>query len=342
MSELTVIVPLHNGARFIAATLDSLAAQTLPLAEVIVIDDGSSDEWRSIVEARPLAPRIITQRNAGVAAARNRGALAADTRFIAFLDQDDLWLSGRHERVARFLNANPSCQALVTTESSFYLDEDAAALAAASEGLHRHANHRVQREELPQLIAKLGDSHLRPGAPETVRILDTRELLQGTVTMTCSYVFERELFIAAGGCAGLARTMDDYLALLSISRFADLPLIDEPTVMYRIHPSSTTMSADWPHPLLTGLMAARFGGTLVPSGHGRDAAFVPPLSDFWRHWLMSLARSGHAGLLDALALTRMLGTSRAEQTELSYRAVRAATGSFLRERRPAWISRART
>jgi glycosyltransferase involved in cell wall biosynthesis len=85
---------VYNGERTIDATLASARGQTWPNIEIIVVDDGSTDNTRGIVEQHQLADsrvRLISQRNLGVAAARNRGISAASADFIAPLDADDLW-----------------------------------------------------------------------------------------------------------------------------------------------------------------------------------------------------------------------------------------------------------
>ena len=136
MSEISVVVPLYNGERFITEALDSLGRQSLAVAEVIVVDDGSTDDGAAVAESHSLQPLVLRQANVGVAVARNRGALRAKSRFVAFLDQDDLWMPQRHAWLDRFLAATPGCQALVTTERSFYL-ADSERLSAMGEMLHR-------------------------------------------------------------------------------------------------------------------------------------------------------------------------------------------------------------
>lgn len=88
---VSIIIPCHNAAPWLAATLESALAQTWPAIEIIVVDDGSTDESLSIAR-RFNQPRLklITQPNAGAAAARNRGLAEAHGEYIQFLDADDL------------------------------------------------------------------------------------------------------------------------------------------------------------------------------------------------------------------------------------------------------------
>lgn len=88
---VSVIIPAYNGASFIAETIHSVLGQTVG-CEIVVVDDGSGDCSASIVEAFGEPVRLVTQKNGGTAAARNRGLAAARGEWIAFLDQDDLWV----------------------------------------------------------------------------------------------------------------------------------------------------------------------------------------------------------------------------------------------------------
>jgi glycosyltransferase involved in cell wall biosynthesis len=91
--RVSVVIPLYNKARYVRRALDSIAAQTFTDFEVIVVDDGSTDESASVVESYDDARfRIVRQENAGPGAARNRGATEASGEMLAFLDADDEWL----------------------------------------------------------------------------------------------------------------------------------------------------------------------------------------------------------------------------------------------------------
>ncbi len=89
-STVSVIIPCYNGARFIRQTLESALAQTRPALEVIVIDDGSTDESAKIAESFGPPVRVLKQENQGESVARNWGIREAKGEYIQFLDADDL------------------------------------------------------------------------------------------------------------------------------------------------------------------------------------------------------------------------------------------------------------
>lgn len=88
---VSVVIPAYNAEVFIKQALDSVLAQSHPLMEIIVVDDGSRDDTASVVAGFGSKVQLVRQENAGPAAARNRGLAAATGEFVAFLDADDLW-----------------------------------------------------------------------------------------------------------------------------------------------------------------------------------------------------------------------------------------------------------
>lgn len=90
-ARLSCIVPVFNGAAFIAEALDSIAAQTRPPDEVVVVDDGSIDGSAAVAAAHPVGCRVLPTTHRGAAHARNLGVAASSGDLLSFLDADDLW-----------------------------------------------------------------------------------------------------------------------------------------------------------------------------------------------------------------------------------------------------------
>lgn len=100
---ISVIIPNYNYGRYLAQAIDSALAQTYAKVEVIVVDDGSTDESHEVLGRYGEKIRWLSQENQGVSAARNRGVEESRGEILAFLDSDDLWLPAKLERQARLL-----------------------------------------------------------------------------------------------------------------------------------------------------------------------------------------------------------------------------------------------
>jgi glycosyltransferase involved in cell wall biosynthesis len=106
--HVSVIIPAYNSAAYITATLNSVFEQTYRDFEIIVIDDGSTDETRAIAERyRDRGVLVICQPNAGPTAARNHGIRVAKGKLISLLDSDDLWEPTYLETMVQFLALHP-------------------------------------------------------------------------------------------------------------------------------------------------------------------------------------------------------------------------------------------
>lgn len=107
---VSVVIPVYNAAQVITEALVSVAAQTMTDYEVIVVNDGSTDETELILKRvcleERLAVQVVTQPNGGVANARNSGILRSRGRYVAFLDADDTWYPTKLERAKAFLDTH--------------------------------------------------------------------------------------------------------------------------------------------------------------------------------------------------------------------------------------------
>jgi glycosyltransferase involved in cell wall biosynthesis len=92
IGQVSVIIPVYNGERYLAGAIRSVLGQTSPATEIIIVDDGSTDGSGEIVRGFGPSVRYLRQTNQGPATARNAGVNAAQCEMLAFLDSDDLWL----------------------------------------------------------------------------------------------------------------------------------------------------------------------------------------------------------------------------------------------------------
>ncbi len=93
--KLSVIIPTYNRADLIRSTIDSIVNCGEEELEIVVVDDGSTDQTPDVVRPLGSPVRYLRQDNQGLAAARNNGFQASCGKYVAFLDSDDLWLPGR-------------------------------------------------------------------------------------------------------------------------------------------------------------------------------------------------------------------------------------------------------
>lgn len=107
-SELvSVIVPVYNRAKLVTRAIDSVLKQSRPPLEIIVVDDGSTDETPDVLRQYGSKIKIIRQAHRGVSAARNRGIRSARGQWIALLDSDDEWLPKKLAMAEEFHHAHP-------------------------------------------------------------------------------------------------------------------------------------------------------------------------------------------------------------------------------------------
>jgi glycosyltransferase involved in cell wall biosynthesis len=210
--SISVIIPAYNAARFIRETVESVLQQTLPPDEVLVIDDGSTDDTASIAESFGPSVRVIRRRNVKLAATRNFGVQEAKSEWVAFLDADDLWQSNKLQRQVEELSRNPEADLCYTGRVLL-----------------------LQEKE----TTRLGTVVPVPPADEI-----REALYRNTTFLPSSVMVRRSVFLAIGGhdtTFKLVEDWDTWLRLLHAgTKFAACP---EPLMLYRIHSNSTSHNA---------------------------------------------------------------------------------------------------
>lgn len=113
---VSVIIPAYNRARTLSEAIDSVLAQDYRHYELIVVDDGSTDETPGILDRYQGAITVIRRENAGVSRARNRAIRASHGEMVAFLDSDDYWLPGKLSAQVAWFSENPDSLICQTDE----------------------------------------------------------------------------------------------------------------------------------------------------------------------------------------------------------------------------------
>lgn len=229
--SVSVVVTTHFRDEMLAECLDSLAAQTLPLHEVVVVDDGGNGTARAVVEHYGPAFKYIWQPNAGQQSARNHGVRMSIGEWIAFLDDDDLWLPNRHEHIVAL--AATGQVDLIAGDFTKFGDS-----WTASTGVF---------DEIAELQPDLWDNiprapnanHTIVGSFPTTRLLPTSPFWGGTL------VAQRDFFNHIGGWnEGLRgiKSEDAEFAFRAI-KHARLGVIWPSTLLYRSHPGNDSNSS---------------------------------------------------------------------------------------------------
>jgi glycosyltransferase involved in cell wall biosynthesis len=276
--EVSVVIPCYKAEQYVLATVRSVLAQGVP-TEIIVVDDGSPDRSVEVLQRSGLPLTVLRQPNQGVAAARNAGVAAARSRWIAFVDADDIWLPGKLEAQLNLLERSSGARMAYSAWHvwpSIVAEPDQELLAAL-----RRELDSPERWQGPS-----GDIY--------------PELLQDCAVWTSTVVVDRELFQQVGGFDAGLRIGEDYDLWLRLSRVTPILRVPAPLALYRMHPTSITKRVvDRNHKGEVVDRALRLWGYQSAFGRSADKAAVD----------RGLARSwaDHAG---ALLLAGMKGPAR--------------------------------
>ena len=168
--RFSVVIPLHNKARHIAACLESVRAQTRPPFEVIVVDDASSDGSADIARAAAIPGMRLLSRDTpgpGGYAARNLAIEAAEGDWIAFIDADDIWLPDHLADIARAIERHPQLRCVATRYTHVY--DDRRAPSRVSPELIATADRPVDLERFLEIWTDLGECPIWTGGAAFAR-----------------------------------------------------------------------------------------------------------------------------------------------------------------------------
>jgi len=221
--KISVVIPVYNGADILGSTIESVLAQTLPVHEIIVVSDSSTDD--SVAVARSYGVRVIEQPKSGVCAARNAGILAATGDWIALLDHDDFWLPVKLER-----------QAAVASEDAKLVFAD----------FVRRRNGAIQPVSMLDDPAYRFESLTRRALTEHASVCTSagEEILDvGYFLFPSGVLVERELMVSVGMFRENLRLCEDLECFLRVLAKTSLVVVKEPLWIWREHTRNN--SRDW-------------------------------------------------------------------------------------------------
>jgi glycosyltransferase involved in cell wall biosynthesis len=202
--KISVLIPAYNAAAFLPRCLASVFAQTFQPTEVIVVDDGSTDD--TAVVAEKLGARVIRRQNGGISAARNTGIMETTGEWIALLDADDLWAPEKLELQAACIRPETF---FVYTGVQFFDDK----------GI---------REDQPAAAPSLVAAMLRyrnPISPSSVLV-------------------RRQTFLEAGGFMEGISACEDWELWFRLSRLGPFVAISAPLTSYYVYPGSLSANPE--------------------------------------------------------------------------------------------------
>ncbi len=141
--QVSCIIPAHDSARYIEAAIESVLAQTEPPLEILVIDDGSTDDTASIVRSFGERITLFQQEHAGVSAARNLGVSRARGDLLCFLDADDRFHAKKLGWQREFLQARPEVE-FCDARSRYFWSEELTAAELAADPRYAHDFWRAE------------------------------------------------------------------------------------------------------------------------------------------------------------------------------------------------------
>ncbi len=209
MPQVSVIIPTYNYGHFIKEAIMSVLSQSYSDLEVIVVDDGSTDETSSIISSvKDSRISYIYQENQGLASARNSGIEIASGEYIGFLDADDIWMPNKLElQLSRFKKR--SDVGLIYT--GYEVIDDSGTYIVTRKA------HKSEGDLISQLI--LGN------------------IVSGSATTS---LVRRKCFDKAGLFDKTLLSCEDWDMWLRIAQFADFDCIDQPLAKIRLHGSNIT------------------------------------------------------------------------------------------------------
>ena len=267
MPIVSVIMSVHNGERYLAGAVESILAQSLSDFEFIIVEDGSTDGSKTLLEryaSQDSRIRLISRPNKGLTKTLNEGIALASGELLARMDADDLSLPQRFEKQVQYLRQRPECVCVgsrVTLIDPYGSPID-------------ETDHKLEHDEIEaDLLNGIGWSIVHPAAMmRTAAVRDAGGY--------------REQFVTS-------QDLDLWLRLAEIGKLANLP---EPLVQYRQHFQSVNFSKheeQWRVKSIIVRDAYERRGWPVPAEWNFNRRVPPPVTEQLKRWAWAALKNGN-------------------------------------------------
>ncbi|MCL4394734.1 MAG: glycosyltransferase [Chloroflexi bacterium] len=206
--QVSAVIPVYNGTNFLSQAIDSVLAQTFADYELIVVDDGSTDETWALIQSYGSRVRAFRKSNGGVASALNFGIREMRGRWFAWLSHDDLWMPQKLETQLDFLRQNPRFKACYT---DYYVID-------------------AQGRLLDQVES-----------PWFTRVISIRKLFESAYINGSTMVIERDCLARAGPFSENLKYTQDTEMWLRLLREFEIGRVPEKLVKQRRHPAQDSI-----------------------------------------------------------------------------------------------------
>jgi glycosyltransferase involved in cell wall biosynthesis len=282
--SVSVVIPCYNQGRFLGEAIASADAQGSLVSEIVVVDDGSTDETRAVATRDP-SVRYLHQERRGLSAARNSGWRASSGDHIAFLDADDRLLPGAIEAGIEAFERWP--RAAFAFGHYELMDEEGAVLPTWRE--RRIADDQSFTSGDFELV--LPDGRRAGRSPQPQRVSDhyTAMLRRNYISMHAAVLYGRAVLEETAGFDSRLSALEDYDLYLRVTRTHPVACHDRVVAQYRRHPAA--MSRDMLNMLRMALFVLREQRPYLAEHPGATEAYEEGLTFWKRHYGKQLIRS---------------------------------------------------
>jgi glycosyltransferase involved in cell wall biosynthesis len=282
--SVSVVIPCYNQGRFLGEALASAGAQGSVVSEILVVDDGSTDETSAVV-TRDRSVTYLRQDRRGLSEARNSGWRASSGEYVVFLDADDRLLPGAIEAGIEALGRWP--RAAFAFGHYELIDEQGAVMPTWRE--LRIADDRFFTTGDFELV--LPDGRRAGRSPQPRRLSDhyTAMLRRNYISMHAAVIYRRAVLEGTGGFDPRLSALEDYDLYLRVTRAHPIACHDQVVAQYRRHPAA--MSCDMLNMLRMALFVLREQRPYLAAHPGATEAYEEGLTFWKRHYGKQLIRS---------------------------------------------------